>query len=268
MIVMDNSIPGDAPCGELNKKRLRGVPTKKRSGKSVLTELEVFLQGIEPVGKNKSMAQVVYKTLKDAIVNGNLKPGQRLVEQKISDKMQVSRVPVREAMKRLEHGGFLQKLPVRGVIVKKISDKDIREAFGVRAALEGYASYLACERATQGLLSALKRNIDVSMVALSNGDLAKVVDLHAEFDEMIYMAAGSKVLYNLVYTFLDHVAQCGKPRLGSETDARVFLEGHKALLVAMLRGDRENAERITKSNILQERNLVLREADLNRHATR
>ena len=149
---------------------MRGVPMRKEPRKAGRADPDDFLQWIEPVGKNRSIAQVVYKALKDAIVNGELKPGQRLVEQKLSDKMQVSRVPVREAIKRLEHGGFVQKLPVRGVIVKKISDKDIREAFGVRAALESYAACLACEHVTEESLSALQENIEASARALKNGN--------------------------------------------------------------------------------------------------
>jgi len=205
------------------------------------------------------MAQAVYKTLKEAIVNGDLKPGQRLVEQRLSDKMQVSRVPVREAIKRLEQRGFVQKLPVRGIIVKRVSYDDIREAFGVKAALEGYAARLACENGTQELLFSLHQNIDASMGALKNGDLETVMRLCDEFDVLIYRAAGSSVLHKLISTFLEHIARYRRPRVDSGVDARLFVERHKALAEAMARGDTENAERIAKFNTLQGRDFVLRD---------
>lgn len=218
-----------------------------------------FLQCFGPVGRNRSMAQMVYEALKDAIVNGNLKPGQRLVEQRISDRMHVSRVPVREAIKRLEHRGFVQRLPVRGVIVRKISDEEIREVFGIRAALESYAASLACEHATKEFLAALQKNIEASSRALEDGYLKKAMDLDSEFDEMIYRAAGSKVLHRLITTFLDHIARYRKPLIRSRNDARVFLEGRRAILQAIMRRDRENVERIAKSHILQCRNQVLKD---------
>jgi len=205
------------------------------------------------------VAQAVYKTLKEAIVNGDLKPGQRLVEQKLSDKMQVSRVPVREAIKRLEQRGFVQKLPVRGVIVKRISQDDIREAFGVKAALEGYAARLACENGTQELFSCLQQNIDASMEALKNRDLEEVMRLCDEFYELIYRAAGGTVLHKLITTFLEHIARYRRPRLDSGLDARLFLERHKALLEAMTSGEAGNVERIVRFNTLQGRDLMLRE---------
>ena len=95
-----------------------------------------------------------------------------------------------------------------------------------------------------------------------------MTDLSAEFDELIYRAAGSKVLYGLISTFLDHIARYRKPHISSENDARVSLEGHKAMVEAMMRGDGENVERIAKSHILEGRNRVLKEADSKRRAKR
>jgi DNA-binding GntR family transcriptional regulator len=231
----------------------------KTGGGEMQEETGEFLKGIEPVGKNKSMAEVVYKTLKNAIVNGDLKPGERLVEQKLSDKMQVSRVPVREAMKRLEQYGFVARLPVRGIIVKKISEEDVNEAFGIRAALESYAAYQACEHLSDEIITALEESIQTSAQALKKGDLEKVMELNTQFHEMIYRAAKSEMLYKLINTFRDYISRYRKPLLSSESNALVSLEGHKAMVDAMRRGDKENVERIVKSHILQGRNFILQE---------
>jgi DNA-binding GntR family transcriptional regulator len=235
------------------------MTARKAGGEEIREETGDFLKGIDPVGKNKSMAEVVYKALKNAIVNGDLKPGQRLVEQKLSDKMQVSRGPVREAIKRLEQYGFVARLPVRGIIVKKVSEEDVHEAFGIRAALESYAAYQACEHVDDEMIKALENSIESSFRALNKGDLEKVMELNTQFHEMIYRAAKSEMLYKLINTFIDYIARYRKPLLSSKSIAIASLEGHKAMVDAMRRGDKENVERIVKSHILQGRNFILQE---------
>ncbi len=230
----------------------------KEPQKEIPSDPADFLDRIEPVGKHRSMAEVVYRILKDSIVNGDLKPGQRLVEQKLSDKMQVSRVPVREAIKRLEQYGFVQRLPVRGIIVKKISEEDIHEAFGIRAALESYAAAEACDHVSDEVIAALESIIDESSRALEIGDLAKVMELNIRFHEMIYRSAKSEMLNKLINMFVDYISRYRRPLLSSQSNARVSLEGHKAMVEAMRRGDKENVERIVKSHILQGKNFILK----------
>lgn len=229
--------------------------------KEIQGEAGDFLPGIDPLKKNRSMAEVVYKSLKNAIINGDLKPGQRLVEQKLSDKMRVSRVPVREAIKRLEQYGFVTRLPVRGIIVKKISEADINQAFGIRAALESYASAMACEHISIGMLDALDASIDASTKALKKGDMERVLELNDQFHEMIYKAAESEMLYKLINAFIDYIARYHRPLLSSRENAMASIEGHKAMVDAMRRRDTENVERIVKSHILQGRNFILKEME-------
>ena len=221
-----------------------------------------FLPGIGPVEKRRSMADVVYRTLKNAIVNGDLKPGQRLVEQKLSDKMKTSRVPVREAIKRLEQYGFVQRLPIRGIIVKKISEEDVNEAFGIRAALESYAACLACEHADEELIRGLERCIEDARGELEKGDLERVMDLNNEFHDLVYKAAKSEMLYKLIATFMDYIARYKKPLLSSKESVRASLEGHRAMVEAMRRGEKEDVERIVKHHILQGRSFILKEMGL------
>jgi DNA-binding GntR family transcriptional regulator len=238
------------------------MKSRKTADKGKREDMSDFLNGLRPVEKQRSMAEVVYKSLKNAIVNGDLKPGQRLVEQKLSDQMKTSRVPVREAIKRLEQYGFVQRLPVRGIIVKKISEEDINEAFGIRAALESYAAYQATEHASKELLAALDSCIEASFKALEKGDLEKVMELNTEFHEIVYRAAKSDMLYKLIATFLDYIARYKKPLLSSKANAYASLEGHKVMVDAMRRGDKENVERIVKSHILQGKKFILTEMGL------
>ena len=235
---------------------MKGNAMQGKEGKAPTGD---FLKGIRPVGKRSSMAEVAYKALRSAIINGDLKPGQRLVEQKLSDKMQVSRVPVREAIKKLEQYGFVQRLPIRGIIVKKISEADVYEAFGIRAALESYAACQATEHIDKEMIAALETILAAARKAVEDGKLEKLLELNAQFHEMVYKAAKSEMLYRLVSAFLDFVARYHRPLLNSASRASASIEGHKAMVDAMRRGDKEEVERIVKAHILEGRDIILQE---------
>ena len=104
------------------------------------------LKGIRAVGKKRPIGEMAYVSLKEAIVKGDLHPGQRLVESALSTQMGISRIPVREAIKKLEQDGLVEKLEKGGFIVKNPSREEIEETFGIRACLESYAAALATER--------------------------------------------------------------------------------------------------------------------------
>jgi DNA-binding GntR family transcriptional regulator len=219
------------------------------------------LEGIGPLSKNKSVAEVVYETMKTAIINGDLRPGQRLVEEKISERMHISRAPIREAIKRLEQNGFVTRKSIRGIIVKGVSEADIDEAFGIRAALESYAAVRACERMTDDLVAAFKNSIEATVEALKQGDMKKVKVLNAEFHQMIYKAAQSDMLSSLINTFVDHISRYRKPLLDSERMAMISVEGHREMVEAMRKGDKEDVEKIVKAHILKGKMLILEEID-------
>ena len=216
-----------------------------------------FLTGIEPIGKHKSTTEMVYLALKEAIANGDLKPGQRLVEQKLSDKMRVSRVPVRDAIKRLEQGGLAQRLPARGTVVKKISEDDVDEAFEIRAILESFATAQASKHATGGLLASLEGNIQASSEALNRGDVERATSFDDQFHEMIYKATKSGLLTMLIHTLMDYTARNRKPLFRSRQVAQASLDGHRAIVEAMRRGGKQDVEAIVKSHILRDRLLDL-----------
>ena len=226
---------------------LRG-PLYRKSSRSGLAGP---LEGIGPGERHTSVAEMVFHRLKDAIMRGDLEPGQRLVEQKLSDKLRVSRAPVREALQRLEEYGFVARLPARGIVVKTIPDREREVVLGIRAALESYAAVRVCERAEDELIAALEETIGASARALRDGDAEAAADLDTRFHQMIYEAAGSDMLSRLIGIFVDYTSRCERLLPASRVGAKVSLEHHKAMLEAMRRGDKEEVERIVRANVLQ-----------------
>ena len=96
----------------------------------------------------KPLRDVIFDTLREAIIVGELKPGQRLMEVQLAEKMGVSRTPVREAIRKLELEGLVEMLPRKGAHVAELSVKDIMDVLEVRATLDGLATSLSATRIT------------------------------------------------------------------------------------------------------------------------
>ena len=97
----------------------------------------------------KPLRDVVFENLRGAIVEGRLKPGQRLMEVQLAEQLGVSRTPVREAIRKLELEGLVVMLPRKGAYVANMSLKDLIDVLEIRASLEGLAASLAAERITE-----------------------------------------------------------------------------------------------------------------------
>ena len=103
------------------------------------------------------LREVVCETLREAIISGVLRPGERLMEIQLAEELGVSRTPVREAIRKLELEGFVIMIPRRGTYVADLSIKDINEVFEVRSALDSLANGLAAERITEEELEQMER---------------------------------------------------------------------------------------------------------------
>jgi DNA-binding GntR family transcriptional regulator len=224
-----------------------------------MKEKAVSFRGIRPVGKNRLIGDIAYDSLKDAIIKGSITPGQRLVENRLSAQMNVSRIPIREAIKKLEKDGLVERTETQGLIVKGMSRDDIEETFGLRAVLESYAAYLATKRMTDASLKKLEDSLDVYREALDAGDTDKLVQQNTVFHEIIYKAAGSQKLYALINNFKDSIYRYRKPLLDSLDYARGSLVDHEAMVSAMREKDKKKVEQLVKKHILRGGKIILKE---------
>ncbi len=104
----------------------------------------------------KSISDQIYEHLKARILYGEIHPGERLAQEKVAEQLQISRMPVREAFRRLEQDGLVERLPQGGVRVTPVTMETIRHVFGVRTALEAYAIELACDRISEEAIAELE----------------------------------------------------------------------------------------------------------------
>jgi DNA-binding GntR family transcriptional regulator len=217
------------------------------------------LKGIRPIGKPRSVGEVVYDTLKGAITKGDLPPGQRLIEHQLALQLRTSRIPIREAIKKLEKDGLVERLLKRGFVVRSVTEAEIEETFGIRAVLESYAAYLATEQLTDVLMKTLENSVQAYTDALARNDVERMMIANAQFHETIYKASGSEKLRTLINNFRDYISRYRKTLLVTRDFAKISLQDHMQMIDAMKEGDKEKVEELVRKHILRGKAIIIGE---------
>jgi DNA-binding GntR family transcriptional regulator len=145
---------------------------------------------IEPI-ENDTLSDRVTAAIRDAITQGVLTPGQRISERELAAELAVSRVPIRDAIRRLEHEGLLISLPRKGTFVVEITDRDIEEIFSLRAVFEGLAIRAAAEQASPAAIARLHELVEGMRKASARRDFATLWEIDTEFHTTICTLAGN-----------------------------------------------------------------------------
>ena len=139
-----------------------------------------------------------FQTLRQAILRGELEPGERLMEIHLANRLGVSRTPIREAIRKLELEGLVVMIPRRGAIVASITEKDLKDVLEVRRTLEIMAGEIACERITPELLEQLKNTGHEFMVRKDTNDFTSLAEVDVKFHDIIYAATGNQRLISIL----------------------------------------------------------------------
>jgi len=195
------------------------------------------------------LKDVAYERLKQAILSGRLHPGQPLPIQELAETMEMSRTPVREAVRALEAEGLVEVFPSRGTFVSNISVDDIRELFELREALEGMAARLAAQRRTEEDLRVLEQILQSAHAATGSDRLDREKEYGAEFHSALARIAGNSRISAIredVKLNIDRarLISYSSPQRGAEA-----VEEHHEILEAIRLGDAELAEQTMRRHL-------------------
>jgi DNA-binding GntR family transcriptional regulator len=194
------------------------------------------------------LSERVKEFIIDAILRGEFKPGDRIVESSLARRLGVSQAPVREGLRDLVLQGFLQIEPFKGTTVRSFSPQELLEVYTVRAALESLAARLAAVRLTEADASALRRILDEMIDAAQREDRDRMVQLNNYFHETILQISGNKMLRQLWQTL-----QFGHWTIVTTHLSRFTLEElavrHENLLEALMSKDPEKAQHAMQHHI-------------------
>lgn len=195
-----------------------------------------------------SIREHVYRYLKEMIIDGEYKPGDRLIERELADKLNISRTPIREALFRLESQGFVKTLPRKGVIVSDVSEQEVIEVFTILSSLEVLCAKLAAQRVDEVTQAQLDAKIE-ELIALETGSDEDYDKKHIEMNYLIYQAAKSPRLSEILSGLTDYIHMSAN--LGYETPGRrkESLKEHIDIMKAIRNKEIEMAEYLTKIHI-------------------
>ena len=205
------------------------------------------------------LRDVVFNTLRDAILTGKLVPGERLMENQLADKLGVSRTPVREALRMLELENLVELVPRKGAQVLDMSEKDIVNILEVRSALEGLATSVACKKMSKEDLQQLK-NMEVDFEkAVADNDVEHFVDIDEDFHDLIFAATENDKLINIfrnlrIQLYRYRMAQAKN----NETSMSTIVAHHRSIIRAIENHDGEEGASIAQGHIKYQTESILR----------
>lgn len=195
------------------------------------------------------LRDVVFNTLRQAILKGELEPGERLMEIQLADRLGVSRTPIREAIRKLELEGLVLMIPRKGAEVAEITEKSLKDVLEIRRALEDLAVRLACEKITKEELKELKKAGDDFKKVLKSQDITEVAEADVRFHDVIYMATDNPKLIQLLNNFREQMYRFRVEYLKKAEVRPQLLAEHDEIIRYITEGNKEEASRVVTRHI-------------------
>lgn len=195
------------------------------------------------------LRDVVFHTLREAILKGELKPGERLMELQLAAKLGVSRTPIREAIRMLEQEGLAVTVPRKGAEVARMTEKDMEDVLVVRAALDGLAVELACDNITAEQLGQLQNAERRFGSCIKNGDLKKIAEADVEFHEVIYRATGNARLVTMLSNLREQMYRYRVEYLKDSDNYPELLREHQAIVEGISKRDKKHVAEVMRSHV-------------------
>ena len=204
------------------------------------------------------LRDVVFNTLRRAILKGELKPGERLMEIALADKLGVSRTPIREAIRKLELEGLVVMAPRKGAKVASITERDLNDVLEVRKGMEVLAISLACKRITGEELEKLEIIERDFQRLIESGNLTELAEMDVKFHDTIYQATNNQRLVQLLNNLREQMYRYRMEYLKDIAVRRTLAEEHKAICHALRARDEQQAEQYVSIHIDNQQKAIIR----------
>ncbi|MCD8036469.1 MAG: GntR family transcriptional regulator [Clostridiales bacterium] len=195
------------------------------------------------------LRDVVFNAIKDGILSGRFKPGERLLENQLAEELGVSRTPIREALRMLEIENLVDLIPRKGAQVRAMSEKDIKDILEIRKALEELAAGLAAENITKQEINELKKANNDFVTNFDNGDREAVLEADTHFHDIIFNATKNDKLVQMISNISIQIYKYRITYLKLLSDVSVPNQHHLELIKAFERRDAARARAVSREHI-------------------
>lgn len=208
------------------------------------------------------LRDVVFKTLRQEILTGKLKPGERLMEIQLANKLGVSRTPIREAIRKLELDGLVIMIPRRGAEVAQITLKDLKDVMEVRCALDVLAIELACDRMGREELNSLYQACENFREAVKTKDTRKLAEADVAFHDAIVLSTGNTRLIQLVSNLSEQMYRYRFEYLKDATSHEMLQQEHMEMYQNILKKDKAAAASVVRKHINNQEEAIIKQLQL------
>ncbi len=202
------------------------------------------------IAEHQPLPDKIANFVREAIIVGKLKPGEKVSEAKLAEELHISRTPIREAIRMLESEGFVSIIPRRGTIVSEFSLEDLYEYFQIKACLEAFAAASVVDLLSDRDLSKLKRLNEEEMSVIKAGDFSHYLRIHEDFHQTFLTRTGNRKLALLMQQLGFHIRRLEKI---FNDHPEIFItcsETHGNLISAFESRDPKRVREIVEQNIL------------------
>lgn len=189
-----------------------------------------------------SLTDEIVDIIRERILKGEYKIGEKIKENQIASELRVSRTPIREAFKQLENEGLIDYIPNRGCFAKGFTRRDIEDLYAVRKALEILAVEWAVNRINQAEIDKLQEQSDLMEFYTARKDGKKVLEINSDFHAVIYNASGSRFMAQVLRSYKEYIDQTRKVIFDERDYLEEIFQEHKAVLEAVKNRDVEGAK--------------------------
>ena len=211
------------------------------------------------LSQNRPIKEVVYESLRKTLIESKIPIGERFIEKEYSDRLNISRTPVRESLKQLESEGLVKYIPRTGVVVNRITKEDVIEIYKIRSHMEFLVATEAMKHIQQSDADKIYKLLDQTEIANKENNLEEVVRLFSLFNTELYALSKMKILPNIISTLNNYLHKFRKISIADKTRREKAIVEHREITKAIVNKDRDLAEVIIKKHLYDSLDVVLLE---------
>ncbi len=206
---------------------------------------------------NETIRKKVYHHIREKNLNGEIAPGERLIETRLAHDIGTSRTPVREALHSLELEKLIKSIPRVGYIVEGMDVHELEQICEIRSVIEALATRWAMEKSNKKLAKSLMKNVEKQEKALSKNRLQEYIELDAQFHDIIAKLSGSDRLLELDQTLRRHMLRYRAHVVYAIDTAIRSVEGHRRIVNAIEEGNTDKAIEALQYHLQQSKEDIL-----------
>lgn len=204
---------------------------------------------MKEIKSQKPLSELVYDALIDAICNGTLAPGERVTQDEVAERLNVSRLPVGQALKQLKTEGFLAEAGRRGLKVAELEPDFVATLYEFRGGLDGLSAGIAARKVGDQARAQGERILREGRRAAAEHDVPALIEADIRFHWYIYELAGNALISDVMQTYWHHIRRIMRNILGEHRNQAQVWREHQAILDAICEGDAEAAERHARAHV-------------------